>query len=93
MRPFTTKMKRPRVRIISGAVSSSKTGRRNAFKIPRSNAAPINEPALSYRIPLMNDAATMTATVVIAHLKTKYFIPKSLAVETGFSLASAASCG
>ena len=79
-------MNSPRVRIISGAARSSRTGRRKAFKIPRSNAAPISEPALSYRMPLMNEAATITATVVIAHLKTKCLIPNPPDSEAVFRL-------
>ena len=53
------------------AVRISNTGRTNAFRMPSKSAAPINAPAVSYRIPLMNTGATITATVVIIQRKTK----------------------
>src|SRR5690242_170648 len=89
MTALTTKMKIPKVRIIRGAASSSRIGRRKAFNIPRSRAAATKAPKLSYRMPLISQAATMTATVVIAQRKTKSFIARSIGqglVHTDFRL-------
>src|SRR5438552_3445177 len=42
-KPLTTRIKNPSVSRISGALKISSTGRTKAFRMPRSNAAPIKE--------------------------------------------------
>ena len=66
-----TKMKNPSVTKINGALRINNTGRTNAFRMPSNNAAPMSAPVVSYRIPLTNAGATITATVVMIQRKTK----------------------
>jgi hypothetical protein len=68
MAAFTTKRKRPRVRMVKGKVREITSGRKIAFTIPNSNAERARDPRPSMCIPGMIELASQRLSALISIL-------------------------